>query len=168
MKLNKILIGILVLIISLGAVNAAAGLNVVLANQNPDPVSPGNFVYLNVKLSNIGDQIIEAREIKFKPNQYFKVAPGEEETKVIGLLSPFSSGSSESIVIAKYKILVDPKTPAGLNTISFDVDTSSGTLKYEFDILVQDNNPLIIVKTIDVNEISPGENQERWFWKYGN
>ena len=60
--INKLSMIFMLLFVSISAVSAAAGLNVVLSNQNPDPVSPGNFVFLNVKISNIGsDSINNAR-----------------------------------------------------------------------------------------------------------
>lgn len=150
---------LLVMILGVTAVSAAGGLNVALLNQNPDPVSPGNFVYLNVKVSNIGSDVIKEAYITFDENNNFEVAKGEDVEKNLGSLSAFStSDNTNSFIVAKYKILVDENTPSGLNTVSFDVRTSSGTYTYDFDILVQDANPQILVKDIKIPQTKPGSN----------
>lgn len=157
MKTTKILLSLLILIVSVSAINAAAGLNVILANQNPDPVSPGNFVYLNVQMSNVGDQAIKIDQIKFNENSNFKIAQGESLTQEVGLLSSFSSSSEDSLVVTKYKILVSDKAPLGLNTVNFDIITPNGVFNYEFQVLVQDNNPIVHVENIEVEQASPGD-----------
>lgn len=161
MEFKKIILTILIFIGLLGTANAAAGLNVILANQNPDPVSPGNFVYLNVKISNIGDEQIKVDEIKMIENENFKIAKGEDISRNLGILSAYStSDNSKSFVVEKYKVLVDEDTPSGLNNVDFEVLTDNGKVTYEFDVFVQDNNPIIFVKNIETEELKPGENGE--------
>lgn len=148
---------ILLLFLGIAYANAAAGLNVVLANQNPDPVSPGNYVYLNVKVSNVGSEIINDVRIKFNENDYFRIAPGELNQRELGIFSGFStSDNSKSFVVVRYKVYVDSKTPTGINNINFDLETSAGTYNYDFDVLVQDSNPQLTIENLDISEISPG------------
>lgn len=135
----------------------AGGLNVVLSSQNPDPVAPGNFVYLNVKLSNGDTQNLDAVTIKFLENQYLALAPGEDLIKNIGTLSGYSTGTdSNSFTIAKFKIAVKDGTPLGLNTAQVEVSSSKGTYKYSFDVLVKDTNSGIDVTNFSSEQIIPG------------
>lgn len=161
MKILKILTLVLtVLFAGFMTVSATAGLNVVLANQNPDPVSPGNFVYVNVIVSNVADADIQNAQIRFKENNYFKLAPGESSIKSIGIIPRFSgSQGSSSYFIAKYKISVGSNVPLGLNPIGFDVTANGRTFSYNFDILVQDSNPSIQVKEFEVGQIEAGKSQ---------
>ena len=161
--MKKIISILILLIIGLSSTFAASSLNVVLANQNPDPVAPGNFVYVNVKVSNTGSIAVENAKIKFIENQYFKIAPGENKEKELGTIPSFSSlESSSSYSIAKYKILVDSNAPLGLNTLNFQVESVVNKLNYEFDILVQDANPTIelLSSKLENDFIKAGESQK--------
>jgi len=147
------------LILATLTVSAAPGLNVVLLNQNPDPVNPGNFVYLNVKVANVGTDVLDNVNIEFIEDSNFKIAKNDELVKELGTLSALSTDDdSNSFVVAKYKVLVDENTPSGLNTVEFNLITSQSTTKYEFEVLVQDSNPLIVVNDISTPQIKPGEN----------
>ncbi len=162
--IKKIILILSILILGISSSFAASSsLNVVLANQNPDPVSPGNFVFVNLKVSNTGEKSIESSNVEFVENSYFKLAAGEEKSKSLGVIPAFSSTStSTSYVIAKYKLYVDPKTPLGLNTIKFNIVSEGTYLNFEFDLLVQDANPTIqlISSNVENEYIKAGESQE--------
>lgn len=137
---------------------STGGVNVVLANQNPDPVSPGNYVYVNVKVSNPGSESIENAAIAFEENSYFSIAPGSKNVKQLGTIPPFSTSSgSSSFVIAKYKIYVSPKTPIGLNTLTFSIDSSSADFSVDLDLLVQDSNPIVDVSSFSIDPVESGK-----------
>lgn len=157
-KLIKIILLFLTLTLGLNVVMAdSSGLNVVLANQNPDPVVPGNFVYLNVIISNSASDAANDVKIEMLENQYFSIATGSEKEKLLGVI-PANSASigSTSYVISKFKVLVDDSTPLGLNTIDFKVTSSQRTYNYEFDVLVQDTNPQILVNDIKIKTLNAG------------
>lgn len=152
-----ILISLFIMIIMSFTVTATTGLNVVLANQNPDPVTPGSFVYLNVKISNTGADMIKDTIITMNENANFQLANPEDKVQSIGILAPYSaSENSESYTIVKYKVYVNSSTPMGLNNVDFDIQTSGQSYTYKFDVLVQNLNPLILVKDISAQETSPG------------
>lgn len=151
-KLIKVIIAGL-LILGLSSFALAQGLNVVLSEQIPDPVSPGNFVYVNVKISNIGNTAISNANIRFVEDEVFSIAPGSDVVKNVGSI-PASSGPSsagnQGFTIAKFKLLVDEDAPLGLNTATFVVESTTGTYEYDFDILVLDQNPQLQVNRLEV------------------
>ena len=159
--MNKKLLLIFMIIIttiscSFGA--SSGGINVVLANQNPDPVSPGNYVYVNVKVSNPGSEAVEEANIKFEENEYFSLAPGVESTKNLGTIPQFSTSSgSSSFVIAKYKVYVSPKTPIGLNTLTVSIDSSQADFEKDLDLLVQDSNPSVAISSFSIEPVESGK-----------
>lgn len=156
-NITKIITLFILLFLGISSVSAAAVLNVVLSNQNPDPVSPGNFVFLNVKVSNIGSDDINNAKLEFVENSNFKLAQGEKSLKEIGIIPAYSAGeSSSSFYIGKYKVYVEPKTPQGLNTIKVKVKTPSNNYEYEFDVLVQEANPTLTISDLKVDEIEAG------------
>ena len=165
MTKNKNLIKILILIIlsifTLNAAYSAGGLNVVLANQNPDPVAPGNFVELNVKISNSGNVGIQNAKIIFIENNNFQIAQGKDSSKELGIIPAYSSlDSATSYVMAKFLVEVAPNTPLGENPVEFSLETSEGTYSYEFDITVQDANPTLVVNDFKINTVEAGKSEK--------
>lgn len=160
-NLFQVTILVLLSILMLNAAYSAGGLNVVLANQNPDPVSPGNFVELNVKISNSGNVGIQNAKIIFIENNNFHIAKGKEKTKEIGIIPAYSSlDSATSYVMAKFLVEVAPNTPLGENPVEFSLETSEGLYSYEFDITVQDANPTLIVNDFKINTVEAGKSEE--------
>lgn len=157
LKITNLFVYLFIAMFAIVSVSAAGGLSVVLNNQNPDPVSPGNFVFVNVKVSNAGSDNVKFASIEFLENENFKLAQGETFKQEIGSVPAFSSTSSSSYYIAKYKLLVDDGTPFGMNTLKFILNADGGLSEYEFDILVQDANPTITVSSIEVDEIEAGD-----------
>lgn len=141
---------------------SAVGLNVVLSSQDPDPVSPGNFVYINVKISNTGDSSLKDATIEMVENSVFTIAKGEEKVRALGMIPAYSGvENGKGFVIAKFKVYVSKDAPQGLNTVKFRVNTAlNGGFEYEYDILVQDENPKIQVNEFNVETIEAGENSK--------
>ena len=161
-EISKILKLIVIIMVGLLAINLtyASGITTVLSNQNPDPVSPGNYVYLNVKVSNSGEEAVDSARLTFIDNDFFKLAPGEERSKNLGVLPPNSrnlEGTASGFVISKYKILVSEDTPLGLNDANFRLTSSSGNFEYEFEVLVTDQNPRIQVNKFEIDKAEPGK-----------
>lgn len=156
----KIILLFTVILTGMFTANAFSGLNVVLGNQNPDPVSPGNFVYVNLIISNIAQTDIKDVEVRFKENNNFKLAEGSQERISVGLLPRFSSQEgSSSFFVARYKVLVGTNTPLGLNKFDVDVLAEGRTFSYSFDIFVEDSNPSIQVKDFQIESIEAGKTQ---------
>lgn len=160
-NLFQILIAVLISILMLNAAYSAGGLNVVLANQNPDPVAPGNFVELNVKVSNSGNTGIQNAKIIFVENNNFHIVKGKAKSKDLGIIPAYSSlDSATSYVMAKFLVEVAPNTPLGENPVEFSVETSEGTYSYEFDVTVQDANPTLVVNDFKINTVEAGKSEQ--------
>ena len=156
-----IMITILAVIMGIQVAFSSPGLNVVLANQNPDPVSPGNFVEVNIKVANSGENSIEYAKIRMIENENFRIVQGRNNMRDLGVIPPFSTlPGSRSFVIAKYSIEVSPNTPLGLNPIQFQVETPGGTYFYDFYISIQEKNPTIQINSISVDTIEAGKSSK--------
>ena len=141
---------------------ATTNLNVNLLNQNPEVVAPGNFVTVNVKVSNSGSSDLKSAVIEMVENDNFQIAQGEERVQDLGIIPAFSgsdASSSSSFSIAKFKVYVDPKTPSGLNTIKFNVDASTGNFEYEFDLEVEETNAKVKIEDLNVDLIEAGDSK---------
>lgn len=165
METNKIkklmLVSILALIASFTAVFSASGLNVVLSNQNPDPVSPGNIVELNVKVSNPTDRQTGLIEVEFIENEYFKIVEGQEKIRALGIMPPFSSfASSTSYGIAKFQVKVSDETPIGTFPVRIKVSDPDGESFYDFDVSVLEENPKVEVKNINIETTEAGRSSQ--------
>lgn len=159
MKLFKILLTALAILFAAQASYAAVGLNVVLSEQTPDPVAPGNFVFVTVKISNTGTENVDNAVIRFMNDEYFRIANGERSVINVGTIPAFSGAydTTEGFVNARFKVLVDDQTPTGLNELSIRVETTQGTFDYDLDVLVQDQNPRLQVNSFDISQTGPGE-----------
>lgn len=151
-------LGIIVVMFMMGIASSTFALNVNLANQKPDPVAPGNFVYLNVKISNPASSSVKNVNLEFEEDSYFKVAKGEDKVKSYGTIPGYTSDESGNYIVGKYKLLVDEEAPSGLNTVTFDVSTNQGDYTYKFDVLVNENNPILEFSTAEVPVAEPGKN----------
>ena len=163
LNLNKNYFGklFLILLISIFFLDICfGGLSVVLNSQNPDPVSPGNFVYVNVKISNVDDDDIGDVTLKFLENKNFKLAAGEKAIKKVGLIPAYSGNSaSTSYYIGKFKLEVSDDAPFGLNTVSFIVTQGNQEFKSDFEILVQEINPTITISDVNINTLEAGKTE---------
>ena len=171
LKNSKVMLFLPLILILIGSVfGGSGGLSVVLNNQNPDPVEPGNFVYLNMKVSNLGEDVIKGVSIEFLEDKNFKIADGYDKIKEVGLVPAFSSQENTGgYYIAKFKVYVSENTPQGLNTVSFRVKVDGVTYKYDFDILVQDNNPSLEIANTSIGTIEAGkEGKLKLFLKNNN
>jgi hypothetical protein len=137
---------------------SASGLNVVLSNQNPDPVSPGNIVELNVKVSNPSDRQTGLIVAEFIENEYFKIVEGQEKERNLGIMPPFSSfASSTSYGIAKFQVKVSDNAPIGTFPIRIKVSDPEDSSFYDFDVSVLEENPKVEIKSFQIETIEAGK-----------
>ena len=163
--LKSLLILLFFSVFSIGLVSATPGLNVILSSQTPDPVPAGNFVYVNLKISNTGSDDINDVRVRFEENKNFKLASGEDNIRNIGVLPAYSNeNGSNSFVIERFKILVSETAPQGLNTIKFELTSQySRTFEYDFNVLVEDKSSNLVINNLSVNPMEAGSKTELSF-----
>lgn len=160
-KIVKVLTLFTLLFSLMATAYSAVGINTVLSSQDPDPVSPGNFVYLNVKVSNTGDTSLQDAELEMVNNEFFRIVNAKDSRKKLGLIPAFSGvEDAEGFVIAKFRVFVSEEATIGINTVEFILHTSRGTYEYEFDVLVQDSNPKLQVNSFQIDTVKAGESSE--------
>jgi len=159
MKISKLVILLMILPLMFIIVHADT-ITATLQNQNPNPVAPGNFVYLNVKLANSGDSDIKDVRIKFIETEDFRIPSDSPEEIEAGTIVAHGGykGSEDYYEIARFRIYVDEDTPIGTNKVRFEVrsDELGEVITFEFDLLVQDDNPFLEVSNFDIDTIEPG------------
>lgn len=133
---------------------------VLLINQMPDPVEPGDIVEVRFKVENIGRET--ARNVVFEilPEYPFSLQPGQPATVSLGNLNVNSFG--ENAVIVYYKLRVDPAATPGNNSIQFRYSINGGTswiLPEKFYIRVQHTDSTLSISQVNTQptEILPGE-----------
>lgn len=157
-NLKRYLLMILFVFLSLNVANATtSGLNVVLNQQIPSSVEQGNFVYLDVRLSNLGTDDLRDVSINLVENDYFKIAKGNDIKKELGIVG------SNNYAVAKFKVYVNENTPSGLNTVEFKINSNGFVSSYFFDILVEEKNPKISINNLSINTIETGSSQKLTF-----
>lgn len=132
--------------------------DVYLYSQSPDPVQPGNYVELRIKIENIGTESLNDFQIELVPSYPFSFDANEAALKQYGNIG--GSVYGDTGVIAKWKLRVDEKAVEGDNKVRVKYRFGKDYWMYE-DILVS-------VKTLDAilnikgirtvpEIISPGE-----------
>ncbi|MEM2139082.1 MAG: hypothetical protein QXM96_02930 [Candidatus Woesearchaeota archaeon] len=156
----KFFITFILLIIAFGFANAQTpAINITLMNQNPDPVSPGNYVELRFKIFNSKpDTIAENFQIMIEPKYPFSLDSNEEKVKNLGSLVGY--GNSQNVQIVKFKVRVDEKAVEGLNPITIKYKHNRlDWLSQDFNVDVQavDANLAIVSVKTEPEKIKPGE-----------
>jgi hypothetical protein len=133
-----------------GAVFAAGSLNLDLIEQTPTIATPGSFVYVSVKVSNLGSDSVVGSKLSFVETKNFKIAEGEEIIKNLGVIS------SQNSVIKRFKIQVGNGAPLGYNSLKFNFDGSSTNVESTVNILVSGSNVGLITKSFEASTVAPG------------
>lgn len=136
------------------AVGGVPDVDVVLLNQDPDPVEQGDVVEIRFKVENTGTATLDDVELKILPNYPFTIYSGTA-SRNIGKLKSSLTGADAAII--DYKLRVDKDAAEGENEIELEVNTGTMTKTYddgefmidveqynvpELNIYIKDNNIL--------------------------
>ena len=121
--------------------------NIVFSEQRPDPVSPGAIVEVAFDISSQSD--LSDAKITLIENKYFLVVD-KSSTKYLGSISNTR---------VKFRIKVAENTPIGANEIKVKLSSIQGEVEQVFDIEIKEKSPILIIKSLEVNRISPGSSQ---------
>ena len=148
------LLGLLIVIISSIIVIAPdtytiTNLKVVLQNQDPDPVEPGNSVELRWLVENVGISKVPGLEFMIEPEHPFSLVPGQEKNKYVGTLNIKEEGKDHAILY--YKLQVDRSANEGEHEIKIRYKTSDvegWQRPLTFKIAVKTKNPILTVEKV--------------------
>ncbi|MGM5482251.1 MAG: COG1361 S-layer family protein [Nanobdellota archaeon] len=163
MRIIKFLPMLLLLVIFLQSAHGAdritdGALKLSLVNQQPDPVEPGDYVDVRLKIENLGDSSLDDIQIEFIPSYPFSLDPGDSHLKEINSLSSFQK--DDRAYMLKYKLRVANNPVEGPNTLKVRAKTGNEDwTNYEFNLNIQtfDANLGISSISTEPSPASPGE-----------
>lgn len=130
-----------------------------LLNQDPDPVSTGNFVDLRFKFENYGLKEARGIEVMFLDTGVFSLVSASERTEMIGTLSGRQINIDGYIV--KYRVRIANGAVEGEHEakLKYRIDGGAWREPAPFIVSVRDPRPLLaITKVMSVPEkVSPGK-----------
>ncbi len=157
--MKRYLIMLLILCLLAPSVMALQGGHMIVSmvNQIPDPVEPGDYVDVRLKLENIGDERLENIEMEFLPSYPFSLDPGDDAVKEIRSLDAYQKEGRA--VIVKYKLRVDDSAVEGTN--NFQVRVREGdkpwvTRQFEVDVASQQANMELVSVNATPSPAYPG------------
>jgi len=106
---------------------AASILDVVLSDQSPYPVNPGETFSIEIQIQNNGYMEASGRTIEIIPKDPFTLLPGEDESQTIATIAPRSSYS------ITYRLSVDSTAPSNSYPIDFRIFTGNDRNFFEED-----------------------------------
>jgi hypothetical protein len=127
----KLMVGVALLLTSmliLPLVSAQATqsiFNIVLSDQSPFPVNPGETVTIDVQVQNIGFGETSDKTIEIMPKEPFTLLPGEDK---IYALSTIPAQGSRSLT---YRMSVDSNAPTNDYLVEFRIFTGTARDVYE-------------------------------------
>ncbi len=129
-------------------------LEVVLTNQNPYPVEPGEVVDIEISLQNTGYSDAENIILEIEPESPFTLLQGQERTKM------FSRIPAQDHVTASYKLHVDTNAISDNYELKFAYYQKAEMVKRtdKVEIYVQ-GKPKLILEGIETSpeQIEPGD-----------
>jgi len=131
-------------------------IRVSMINQNPDPVRPGEYVTVRLRVENIGEGDAKNVRIEFQEQFPFSLDPGVSSIKEIGSLGSLQAGNIG--VIVDYDIRVSRQAVEGKNKIAFST-WREGTIPItqEFDVDVRTLESGISIRSVKVEGLTPGK-----------
>ena len=120
-----------------------------LKSYTPDPAISNEFIYVDILVSNLNENLQKNIQVEFLENDVFTLEDENDRIKKIEILE------KDSTITLKYKLFISQRANLGLNTLSFKVRNTN--LEYDFDILIQDESPKIHLKNFKAKDLVPGE-----------
>lgn len=164
MGLKRILLALyLIMALLLGSLSVSAALgapslDVVMLNQEPDPVKPGDIVELRFQLENSGGGAVENVLVEIDVDYPFSLRPRDPLQQSLGTIEGYTRG--DEVHNFEYKLIIDDGAVEGDHEITIHYQTSLGAwVEKKFDVSVQtvDANVAITKITSNPPELVPGE-----------
>lgn len=149
----------MVLILSFVNVYSSGLPSIVLSSQDPDPVSPGNYVELSFRVSNPGENSISNLKLQLVENRYVTLAPNEDEIVDLGSI-PAQSNSESGFTTAKVRVYIEDNAPVGSQEVRVKLINGVQESFKDFLITVREENPSLsvnVIQSIEELTYKPGE-----------
>ena len=159
-KISWLIIALMLVTVVQGVVyNNIPVVEITLLNQDPDPVSPGDYVELRFKINVVGEAKAKDFVVELLPTYPFSLDPNEVAQRDIGDLT--TTGNGEYSIRLKYKVRVDEDAVEGENPIQvrYRMGTSPWITE-SFDVNIQTVDATISIESVKTTPevITPGEN----------
>lgn len=141
--LYTILWGLIFILLSNQA-HASSNLNVIISSQTPDPVKPGNFVDISIKMTNQGSSSIKDAQVEVIENRFITLSANQNRITRVGAIPAFSS-QTDGFVIVRKRLFVDETTPIGEQLIEVRVRGDNTEFSVNLPIFIQENKPSLNV-----------------------
>lgn len=144
--------------LSVSAALGAPSLDVILLNQDPDPVEPGEIVELRFQLKNSGGGVVENVLVEIDVDYPFSLRPRDPIQQSLGTIEGYTRG--DEVHNFEYKLIIDDGAVEGDHEVTIRYQASQyAWIEKKFDISVQtiDANVAITKITSDPEELAPGE-----------
>lgn len=159
-----ILIGVMAVLCAAfaGAAFQSPALDLVLLNQDPDPVEPGGIVELRFQMENKGGGAVEDVIVAIQPDYPFSLRPGDDAEISLGTIEGYTRG--KDIRAFDYKLIVDPGAVEGEHEIVIRYRTGAGVWMgawvektFKVNVRIVGANVAITKIESDPKEFTPGE-----------
>ena len=134
-----ILWGLMFILLSNQA-HASSNLNVIISSQTPDPVKPGNFVDISIKMTNQGSSSIRDAQVEVIENRFITLSANQNRVTRVGAIPAFSS-QTDGFVIVRKRLFIDETTPIGEQLIEVRVRGDNTEFSVNLPIFIQENKP---------------------------
>lgn len=152
-----LLVIVAILVLAVAPITSAQSsyiLNLVVSDQSPYPVTPGEIVTLGVQIQNTGITEASSRTIEIMPKAPFTLLPGEEKIHTINRIPGLGTHS------LTYRLEVDPMAPTSAYNLDFRIFT--GEVRNIFiteSVSVQvEGEPSLVIDDLFTNpeDLEPG------------
>lgn len=157
-KIMLILVFIMMLLISTQSF-ASSNMNVIISSQTPDPVKPGNFVDVSIKITNQGSSSIQNAQIEVVENKFVTLSANQNRITRVGAIPAFSS-QTDGFVIVRKRLFIDERAPIGEQLIEVKVKGDGKESSINLPIFIEETKPSLKIDvqgTLEDITYHPGE-----------
>jgi hypothetical protein len=169
-KRGFLALGLIILMITLCSASVMAqyvystyltsgSLRISMISQDPDPVSPGDYVELRWMVTNMGSEPLEELEFRLVPSYPIQLLGNDNGIRNAGTIQGHQKG--EEGVIIHYKVGIDEDASEGTNDIElmYRYKNSDWTKLDEFELRIESVDATVVINevSLDPDMIPPGQ-----------
>ena len=139
-KITFTILSLILLTLVSSQIYASSNMNVIISSQTPDPVKPGNFVEVSIKITNQGSSSIQNAQIEVVENRFITLSANQNRVTRVGAIPAFSS-QTDGFVIIRKRLFVDERAPIGEQLIEVRVTGDGRESSVNLPIFIQETKP---------------------------